>query len=60
MFKQNIGDKDRLVRAILGIAIIVWGISNHSALGLIGFVFLATAYYRTCLAYIPMDVDTTK
>ncbi|MBK1722541.1 hypothetical protein CKO23_09810 [Thiocystis violacea] len=57
---KNIGDKDRIYRAIGGIIIILWGISNHNALGLLGFIALATAYYRVCPLYIPMDVDTTK
>ena len=57
---KNVGEKDRLYRAIAGVIILLWGISNANALGLIGFVVLATAYFRWCPVYIPMDVDTTK
>jgi hypothetical protein len=57
---NNIGEKDRLYRAIAGVIILLWGISNANALGLIGFVVLATAYFRWCPLYVPMDVDTTK
>jgi hypothetical protein len=56
----NVGEKDRLYRAIAGVIILLWGISNANALGLIGFVVLATAYFRKCLLYIPMDVNTNK
>ncbi|WP_232424245.1 YgaP family membrane protein [Imhoffiella purpurea] len=54
------GDKDRMYRAIAGVLILLWGVSNANALGLIGFVVLATAYFRFCPVYIPMDIDTTR
>ena len=57
---KNIGDKDSLYRAIGGVILLIWGISAQTALGLLGFVLLATAYFRVCPIYIPMDVDTTK
>ncbi|EXJ13388.1 hypothetical protein D779_3784 [Imhoffiella purpurea] len=58
--KKNMGDKDRMYRAIAGVLILLWGVSNANALGLIGFVVLATAYFRFCPVYIPMDIDTTR
>ena len=57
---KNVGEKDRLYRAIAGVIILLWGISNANALGQIGFVVLATAYFRWCPIYIPMDVNTNK
>lgn len=57
---KNIGDKDRIYRAIAGVIILLWGIAHHDALGLIGFVVLATAYFRICPLYVPMDVNTAK
>ena len=58
--KKNVGEKDRMYRAIAGAVIIMWGIAHGNALGLIGFILFATAWFRVCPLYIPMDVDTTK
>ncbi len=57
---KNVGDDDRKYRAIAGVIIILWGLSHHSAFGLVGLVVLATAYLRWCPVYIPMGINTTK
>jgi hypothetical protein len=50
--KHNIGDTDRLIRAIVG-ALLVASVflGSHWVVGLIGAVLLGTAYFRFCPAY---------
>ncbi|MBK1718148.1 hypothetical protein CKO27_10935 [Thiocystis violacea] len=57
---HNVGDKDRMYRAIAGVIVLLWGVANANPVGLIGFVILATAYFRWCPVYIPMGIDSTK
>ncbi len=58
--KKNIGTADRLIRVIVGIAIILVGIVNQSWWGLIGIVPLFTALGGTCLLYLPFGISTSK
>lgn len=56
--KTNIGTADRVVRAIVGIVIIGWGIRDQSWWGLIGLLPLLTAVVRFCPAYVPWGFST--
>jgi hypothetical protein len=59
--KHNIGDTDRLIRAIVGALLIVSTLlGTHWLVGLVGAVLLVTAYYRFCPAYALFDFSTTK
>ncbi|MBS4062201.1 MAG: DUF2892 domain-containing protein [Bacteroidetes bacterium] len=49
--KKNVGNIDRIIRIVLGLIIGVVGIMNHSWLGLIGIVPIATAFLSYCPAY---------
>lgn len=57
---KNIGDFDRNIRYVAGVAVILYGLIDHSWLGVIGLVLLGTAYLRSCPAYTLTGVDTSK
>ena len=56
--KQNVGNVDRLLRIVAGIAIIGWGVSAGNWLGAIGVVPLLTGIIRWCPAYCPLGIST--
>lgn len=56
--KQNVGNTDRMIRTIAGLVIMVIGLMNHSWLGLIGLVPIATGLYRSCPAYSILGKST--
>jgi hypothetical protein len=57
--KKNIGNADRIIRIVLGLGIIAYGIVNHTWLGAIGAVPLLTAFIGFCPAYCPLGISTT-
>lgn len=56
----NIGNTDRLIRIVLGVAIALLGIVFKSWLGLIAIIPLATAAVGTCPLYLPFGISTRK
>ena len=63
--KCNIGKVDRMIRILLGVAIISVGIYFKSWWGAVGLILLLTAAIRWCPAYIPFgfsncESDETK
>jgi hypothetical protein len=56
--KTNIGSIDRIIRVLIGLAILGAGLAYHSWLGLIGLVPLLTAVVRFCPAYLPFGLST--
>lgn len=58
--KCNVGKTDRIIRAILGAAIIAGGIYFKSWWGLIGIVLILTASIGWCLLYLPFGISTCK
>jgi hypothetical protein len=58
--KPNVGNVDRIIRIVLGLAIIGWGYMTSNWLGAIGLVPLATAFMRWCPAYLPFGISTCK
>ena len=56
--KPNVGNLDRIVRIIAGLAILGAGYYFKSWWGLVGFVPLLTATFRFCPAYLPLGVST--
>lgn len=61
--KQNVGNIDRLIRAIVGALLIVvafLGSTWVAVAGLIGAVLLGTAYLRFCPAYTLFDFSSNK
>ena len=58
--KKNIGSSDKVIRAILGIVLIIVGIIFQSWWGLIGIIPLFTALIGTCPAYMACGVSTAN
>jgi hypothetical protein len=64
---KNVGGADRLIRAVVGVALMGYAMSNLPGAeslmvpaGLVGFVMLLTAVFRWCPAYLPFGIDTGK
>lgn len=58
--KRNVGSADKVIRIVLGLAIIVIGFYLQSWWGAIGVVPLFTAFIGVCPAYSLIGVSTDK
>jgi hypothetical protein len=59
--KHNVGKTDRLIRAIVGVLLILGAFRGGSwVVGVIGAVLVGTAYLRFCPAYKALDFTTDK
>lgn len=58
--KKNVGSVDRLVRLILGLVIIAWGVYAECWWGLVGIVPLMTGLLNYCPFYCPLKLSTIK
>ncbi len=61
--KTNVGKIDRALRVLAGLALVVLlilGPAPWKWLGLLGFVYLATALFRWCPAYALLGVNTCE
>lgn len=58
--KKNVGSVDRLLRIIVGAAIVVWGVYAESWWGLVGLVPLMTGLLNWCPVYLPLKLSTIK
>lgn len=59
MLKCNVGTADRIVRAVVGLALIGLVFAGpQTAWGWIGLVPLATAAVGVCPAYLPLGLST--
>jgi len=58
--KHNVGNTDRTIRIILGLAIIGAGVYYQSYWGAIGAIPLLTAFIRWCPAYLPFGFSSCK
>ena len=56
--KKNMGNTDRWIRLVLGLAIIAAGIYFKSWWGIAGVVLLGTALIKTCPLYLPFGIST--
>ncbi|MFM8559529.1 MAG: DUF2892 domain-containing protein [bacterium] len=54
----NVGIVDRIIRLILGVGLIAWGVINGSWWGALGVVPLLTATIGWCPAYLPFGLST--
>jgi len=54
----NMGKSDRVIRGILGVAILGAGLVFQSWWGLIGLIPLATSLVGWCPAYVPFKINT--
>lgn len=55
---RNVGNVDRIVRFIAGVAVIAAGLYFQSWLGLLGLVLIATATIGWCPLYLPFGIST--
>jgi hypothetical protein len=61
MFKTNMGNVDRALRAIVGLILISLVFAGpQTAWGWIGLIPLATAAMGFCPAYLPLGLNTCK
>ena len=63
MFKTNVGTNDRIIRFVLGAALLVWfffdkGQGPWHYAKLIGIIPLATAIFSTCPVYSLLGLST--
>jgi len=58
--KANIGSLDRIIRAILGLAMIAAGFYYQSFWGAIGLIPLGTAFMSWCPLYLPFGLSTIR
>lgn len=58
--KQNVGGIDRILRILVGLAVIGWGLYAQNWLGAIGLVPLVTGLINWCPAYLPFGLSTRK
>jgi hypothetical protein len=57
---RNVGGADKIIRIVLGLAIIVAGLLAKSWWGIIGIIPLLTAIFGFCPAYLPFGIKTCK
>ncbi|MDB6070461.1 MAG: hypothetical protein JWL81_1632 [Verrucomicrobiales bacterium] len=56
--KKNVGKVDAVIRTLIGLGLIVYGVANKNWIGVVGLVPLLTAYFGFCPAYCPLGVST--
>lgn len=57
---RNVGGADRIVRLVLGVAIIAAGLYFRSWWGVIGVVPILTAAIGWCPAYLPFGISSCR
>ncbi len=58
--KSNVGGIDRIVRFIVGLAIVVAGLVFQNWWGLVGIIPIFTATINWCPLYLPFGISTCK
>ena len=58
--KKNVGNADKMLRIIIGIAVIGAGVYYQSWWGAIGAIPILTAVMNFCPAYALIGLSTTK
>ena len=58
--KLNMGTLDRIIRLVVGIAILVLGYTYQNWWGLVGLIPLGTAAIGWCPAYLPFGISTCR
>jgi len=57
---KNVGSADRIIRIIIGLALIGWGLYAQNWWGAIGAIPLFTALIGWCPVYLPLRLSTRK
>ena len=55
----NVGSTDRIIRIVVGLALIVWALMGGPAWAWIGVLPLVTGLIRVCPAYSILGMSTT-
>ncbi|UII56828.1 DUF2892 domain-containing protein [Cytobacillus spongiae] len=60
--KLNVGSTDRIIRLIIGILLLgsFFLEGNMKYVGILGIVFVLTAFIRFCPLYLPFNISTCK
>jgi hypothetical protein len=58
--KKNVGTIDRVIRLVLGLAIILTGVLAQSWYGIFGLVFVGTAVAGYCPLYAVFGIKTCR
>lgn len=58
--KCNMGKRDRIIRFILGLAILALAVVYQPWLGVVALILLVTALVGWCPAYVPFKINTLK
>jgi sulfite exporter TauE/SafE len=58
--KRNVGNIDRLIRIVVGIAIIAFGVYYKNWWGAVGIIPIITALIGWCPVYVPFGISTHK
>lgn len=58
--QRNVGGADRIIRIVLGLAIMSVGAYYGSAWGVLGIIVLATGIFRFCGFYTLIGVSTCR
>ena len=54
----NVGSVDKVLRIVIGLALIGWGVATNNWLGAIGLVPLLTALINFCPLYTLLGINT--
>ena len=57
---KNVGGVDRLIRLVVGAALVFWAVKSGSVWGYLGIIPLATALVGYCPLYLPLKITTRK
>lgn len=57
---KNMGQKDRVVRAFIGVILMVYGIVFQNLIGIFGLIPLATAIIAYCPLYDILGVTSNR
>ncbi len=57
---HNVGGIDRILRIIIGLAIIGWGVYAQNWWGAVGIIPLFTGAIGWCPAYLPFGLNSGK
>ncbi|HWQ26233.1 MAG TPA: DUF2892 domain-containing protein [Chlorobaculum sp.] len=58
--KKNMGQKDRAIRAIFGVLLLLYGLIFQNLIGAIGLIPLVTALIGTCPLYSVLGVTSNR
>ena len=56
--KSNMGGADRIVRVVVGVALVAWALTSGPIWAWIGVVPIATAAIGWCPLYVPFGIRT--